>query len=106
MNPTEISRRYGIVRGTFLHRTMLLGIGRKPSYTQEEINIVLNFKYHRNALDKRSYQPNKIQVIELFLTKDNGSSTIAKALNLEVTYVNKVINEYLKEKTITVISKP
>lgn len=45
----------------------------------------------------------KEQIMQLFLnTKDNGSPGIAKKLNIRLQRVDKVINDYFKQKSLNI----
>lgn len=111
MTANDISNRYNLTRGTIMYRAKKIGIKVKPKtkkiFTEEEVEEIINYQYCPRPINIKSYQKNKIDIIELYLLIDNNTSTyIASLLNLKSHYVSKIINEYLtNQNSITVASK-
>lgn len=109
MTSKDISIIYNLSQQTIQWRTKDVGLrtekGKRKYYTPEEIDKVVNYK-RKNYSNFRFTNKNKIEVIEIYLKNiDNSVINIAEQLNLKHGYINRVINEYLENKTITVMSK-
>lgn len=110
MTAIDISNTYNLTKGTIMYRAKKIGIKVKPKtkkiFTEEDVEKIINYQYCPRPINIKSYQKNKIDIIELYLLIDNNTSAyIASLLSLKKHYVSKVITEYLtNQNTITVIS--
>jgi hypothetical protein len=107
MIASQLAVKYELHIKTITNRFKALGVETKMfrKYNKNEIDLLLNYKGKKRGV-KKINSPNKIDIIELFLSSpDNRDLFIARKLNLNLIYVSVVIREYLKNKTITVESK-
>jgi len=75
-------------------------------YTEEHLILITNYEYKKSAPKGWLYNEEKIKIVECFLNnKSNSTQEISKKLKIKIQKVNYAINEYLENKTITVISK-
>jgi len=75
-------------------------------FTKEHLNLITEYKYKQKAPKGYIYSSEKIKIVEYFIkNKSNSTEEISKILNIKIQKVHYAINEYLENKTITVISK-
>ena len=73
---------------------------------KKQLNLLLNYKKNPCPPSIKSNNPIKIKIVECFLkNKKNSIEQISKELNITKHKVHSCINEYLQNKTITVMSK-
>jgi len=109
----QASVEFGIHPLKILNRSEILKIkpqiiNNKNYWTYDQIQDITNYQTPKKIRKGSSnyYAPIKIKIIELFLYQKNNSCVeIAKQTNLQLSYINKIINEYIKTKHIVVESK-
>lgn len=70
----------------------------------EKIKVFSSRKQRKDAISP--FQPENIQIIELFLSQKNNSvPEIQKTVPMTISYINRIINYYLENKCVVVESK-